>query len=197
MADKVWVQTAQARLRQAAAREGMAGKSAVILRQRAQCTGGGYRMKFISRVMLAAFFTSVCISGASAASKSLECQRYTDPTPTSPVQMRENVYLFTLHADYDSKTLRITLKDEPKGEKSGAYRFPVAVGDWRIIWNSPDDLRAVATITDYSDNPFDEPVQIMDVDFARVSVNYRETGRFQEFNTLDTAPWKYECYRLD
>lgn len=151
----------------------------------------------ISRVILGAFFTSVCISSAFAASKSMECQRYTDPTSTSPVQTRENVYRFTVSADYDAQALRITLKDEPKGEKTGAYRFPVAVGDWRIIWKSPDDLRAVATMTDFSDNPFDEPVQIMDVDFARVAVNYRETGRYQEFNAVDAAPWKYECKRLD
>lgn len=150
----------------------------------------------ISRVILGTFFTSMCISSAFAASKSMECQRYTDPTPTSAVQSRENMYLFIVSADYEAQALRITLKDEPQGEKSGAYRFPVAVGDWRIIWKSPDSLRAVATIVDFSDNPFDEPVQIMDVDFARVSVNYRETGRYQEFNA-DAAPWKYECTRLD
>lgn len=151
----------------------------------------------ISRLIAGAVFTSVCISSAFAASKSMECQRYTDPTPASSVQIPENVYRFTLSADYDVRTLRITLKDEPKGEKTGAYRFPIAVGDWKIIWSSPDHLRAVAAITDFSDNPFSETVQLIDVDFARLSTHYRETGRFQEFSAVDAEPWKYECKRLD
>lgn len=139
--------------------------------------------------------TALCLIGSNAMAntKSMQCERY-QVSETSG--LKEHVFAYSITADFKENSLTIDLTKEPETDTTG--QFPIAVGsDWRVIWQSDDQMRVVALVTRYSDNFFDSPVMILDVDFAKVRSRHREAGGFIDLDEVVNDPWKYECARLD
>lgn len=127
-----------------------------------------------------------------AATKAMECERY----QIGSDGYKAELFTYTITADLDAGSLKIDLTKQPEENKTG--KFPIATGDkWKIVWKSKDSLRVVAVITDYSDNPFESPVMMIDVDFAEVRSAFHEAGGLTDFSEVVSDPWKYECKRLD
>lgn len=96
----------------------------------------------------------------------------------------------------DADNLKIDLTKQPEDNKTG--KFPIPTGDkWKIVWKAKDSLRVVGIITDYSDNLFDSPAMMIDVDYANVRSAYSTAGGLTDFSEVVSDPWKYECKRLD
>jgi hypothetical protein len=133
----------------------------------------------------------VCATPSFAATKAMECERYQIGSDGYKAER----FVYTITADLDVGSLRIDLK-QPEENKTG--NFPIPTGsDWKIVWRSKDSLRVVGLATDYSDNPFESPVMMLDVDFANVRSAYTTAGGLTDFDTVISDPWKYECKRLD
>lgn len=129
---------------------------------------------------------------ALAATKAMECERY----QIGADGYKAERFVYTITADLDTSTLKIDLTKEPIDNKKG--KFPIATGSsWKIVWRSKDSLRVVGLATDYSDNPFESPVMMLDVDFANVRSAYATAGGLIDFDPVVSDPWKYECKRLD
>lgn len=129
---------------------------------------------------------------AFAATKAMECERYQIGSDGYKAER----FVYTITADLDAGSLKIDLTKQPEENKTG--KFPIPTGsDWKIVWRSQDSLRVVGLITDYSDNPFESPVMMIDVDFAAVRSAYATAGGLGDFDTVISDPWKYECKRLD
>ncbi|MDR6664510.1 hypothetical protein [Rhizobium sp. 1399] len=127
-----------------------------------------------------------------AATKAMECERY----QIGADNMKAERSVYTITADLDAGNLKIDLSKEPPENRTG--KFPIPTGlDWKIVWRSQDSLRLVGRVTDYSDNPFDSPTMMLDVDFANVRSKYTTAGGLIDFDTVVNDPWKYECKRLD
>ncbi|MGN8152715.1 hypothetical protein ACTJK5_10610 [Agrobacterium sp. 22094] len=126
------------------------------------------------------------------AAKSMECERYQIGSDGSKAEL----FVYTVTADLDVGSLKIDLTKQPPENKTG--KFPIPVGDnWKIVWKAQDSLRVVGLNTDYSENPFDSPVIMLDVDFANVRSAYSTAGGLTDFDEVISDPWKYECKRLD
>jgi hypothetical protein len=127
-----------------------------------------------------------------AATKAMECERY----QIGSDGYKAELFTYTITGDLDAAILKIDLTKQPPEDKTG--KFPIATGSgWRIVWKSRDSLRVVGLITDYSDNPFESPVMMIDVDFAEVRSAFHEAGGLTDFSEVVSDPWKYECKRLD
>ncbi|MBX5111985.1 hypothetical protein HJB51_29070 [Rhizobium lentis] len=127
-----------------------------------------------------------------AATKAMECERYQIGSDGYKAER----FVYTITADLGVGSLKIDLTKQPEENKTG--KFPIPTGsDWKIVWRSKDSLRVVGLATDYSDNPFDSPVMMLDVDFANVRSAYTTAGGLVDFDTVVSDPWKYECKRLD
>lgn len=100
---------------------------------------------------------------ALAATKSMECDRY----QIGSDGFKSVRFVYTITADLDAGSAKVVLTKEPEENKTGQFPIPTR-SDWKIVWRSKDSLRVVALITDYSDNPFESPVMLLDVDFAEV-----------------------------
>ncbi|MGV4796288.1 hypothetical protein [Rhizobium sp. F40D2] len=134
----------------------------------------------------------VTTTPALAATKAMECERY----QIGSDGYKEERFVYTITADMDAGSLKINLTKQPEENRTG--KFPIPTGsDWKIVWRSKDTLRVVGVITDYSDNPFDSPVMMLDMDFANVRSAYTTGGGLTDFDTVVSDPWKYECKRLD
>ncbi|PDT81808.1 hypothetical protein [Sinorhizobium sp. BJ1] len=147
------------------------------------------------RRLLASGSFTVAIASAMpsfAATKAMECERH----QVGSDGYKAERFIYTITADLDAGTLKIDLTKEPPENKTG--KFPIPTGsNWKIVWRSQDSLRVVGLITDYSDNPFESPVMMIDVDFAAVRSAYATAGGLGDFDTVVSDPWKYECKRLD
>ncbi len=129
---------------------------------------------------------------AFATTKAMECERYQIGSDGYKAER----FVYTITADLDVGSMKIDLTKQPEENKTG--KFPIPVGDkWKIVWKAKDSLRVVGMITDYSDNPFESPVMMLDVDFANVRSAYTTGGGLTDFDTVISDPWKYECKRLD
>lgn len=141
---------------------------------------------------LLTFSALLCVTPAFAATKAMECERY----QIGADNMKAERFVYTITADLDAASLKIDLTKQPEENKTG--KFPIPTGsDWKIVWRSKDSLRVVGLITDFSDNPFDSPAMMLDVDFANVRSAYTTAGGLIDFDTVVNDPWKYECKRLD
>ncbi|MGO7273908.1 hypothetical protein ACCT18_01220 [Rhizobium ruizarguesonis] len=141
---------------------------------------------------LFAFSALLCVTPAFAATKAMECERY----QVGADGYKAVRFVYTIAADLDAGSLKVDLTKQPEENKTG--KFPIPVGEkWKIVWKAKDSLRVVGLITDYSDNPFDSPVMMLDVDFANVRSAFKEAGGLSDFDTVVSDPWKYECKRLD
>ncbi len=144
------------------------------------------------RRYLVTFSALVCATPVFAATKAMECERY----QVGADNMKAERSVYTITADLDAASLKIDLTKQPEENKTG--KFPIPTGsDWKIVWRSKDSLRVVGLATDYSDNPFESPVMMLDVDFANVRSAYATAGGLIDFDTVVSDPWKYECKRLD
>lgn len=150
------------------------------------------RYKKSMRGYLLTLSALVCAAPSFAATKAMECERYQIGSDGYKAER----FVYTITADLDVGSLKIDLTKQPEENKTG--KFPIPVGDkWKIVWKAKDSLRVVGLNTDYSDNPFDSPVMMLDVDFANVRSAYKEAGGLSDFDTVISDPWKYECKRLD
>lgn len=122
----------------------------------------------------------------------MECERY----QIGADNMKTVRSFYTIIADLDAGSLKVDLTKEQTENKTGKFPIPTGTG-WKIVWRSQDSLRVVGLITDYSDNAFDSPVMMLDVDFANVRSTYKEAGGVTDFDTVVSDPWNYECKRLD
>lgn len=141
---------------------------------------------------VAVFLLGVSAAQSFAATKAMECERY----QVGDDNLKAERSIYTITADLDAASIKVEISKEPEENKTG--KFPIPSGDnWKIVWRSKDSLRVVGMITDYSENPFDSPVMMLDVDFANVRSSYYTAGGLIDFDAVVSDPWKYECKRLD
>jgi hypothetical protein len=141
---------------------------------------------------LLACCTIAVATPAFAATKAMECERY----QIGSDGYKAVRFVYTIAADMDADNLKIDLTKQPEDNKTG--KFPIPTGDkWKIVWKAKDSLRVVGIITDYSDDLFDSPAMMIDVDYANVRSAYSTAGGLTDFSEVVSDPWKYECKRLD
>ncbi len=148
----------------------------------------------ISRLSSIGILAAVAMSAtpALAGTKAMECERY----QIGSDNFKTERFVYTITADLGADSINVVLEKEPPENKTG--KFPIATGSgWKIVWKAKDSMRVVGLITDYSDNPFDSPAMMLDVDFANVRSAYTTAGGLTDFDTVVNDPWKYECKRLD
>ena len=106
------------------------------------------------------------------------------------------MFSYTVVADLDANKAGIKLTFESKNNMQGP---PPESDEWKIVWKADDSMRAVAFTTDIQTlrKEFGSPVVMMDVDFARTKVQFREAGGLIDFDEVLKSPWAEECKRLD
>jgi hypothetical protein len=120
--------------------------------------------------------------------KTMECDTYV----VGPGGIKDKWSTFTFRLDAKKTQFSITLQKD-----GGLFRLPEG-GEWRVLWKSSDNLRAVATfVREIDTERLESPVLILDLDYKNVIFKRVDMGGALDFDKISYDPWKYECRRLD